>query len=404
MNKIGLIVKREYTTRVRKKSFILMTVLTPILFAGLIAGTVLLAQINSGEQKTILVVDETGEYFPILHDTEQYHFVKEKAEEEIYASLTIGDLQLNPSDLTLYSEKQIVGNLTETISSQLNNYLSDKKLASYNIPDLKRMIEESKISVEIQTIRLDGSSEGKITSADVATAIGMFFTFLIYTFIFAYGAMVMQGVMEEKTNRIIEVIVSSVKPFELMMGKLIGIGLVGLTQFAIWGALIAVVLGFGSLLMTDIQGFPSEIFTLLLSGNLVEIVCFFIVFFICGYLIYASFFAAIGAMVNNPEDAQQFMMPLTIIILFALYTGMYSAQNPDGPLAIWSSLFPFTSPIVMMTRLPYGVPWWQMTLSIGLLVLTVILMVKLAAKIYRTGILMYGKKPTWSELIKWLKY
>ena len=404
MSKIGLIIKREYTTRVRKKSFLILTILMPLLFVGLIGGTVFLAQISSGKQETIVVVDETNEYLDVLHDTELYRFAS-KSDGDTYASLVISDdLLKNPSALTLYSEKQILGTAVETITSQLNDYLSDKKLASYQIPNLKQMIEESKISVEMQTIRLDESGNENISSAEMAMAIGMIFTFLIYLFIFAYGAMVMQGVMEEKNNRIIEIMVSSVKPFELMMGKLIGIGLVGMTQFAIWGVLIAVAILSGASFMTAQEGISAEIFTLLGASNLLEICACFVLFFICGYLLYASLFAAIGAIVNSPEDTQQFMMPITIIVLFALYTGIYSSQNPDGPLAFWSSLIPFTSPIVMMTRIPYGVPWSQMLISISLLIITVLLMVQLAAKIYRVGILMYGKKPTWGEIWKWLKY
>jgi ABC-2 type transport system permease protein len=290
MNKTGIIIHREYTTRVRKKSFVLMTILMPLLFIGLMAGTMFLAQIDSGE--SLIVPDEPA-----------------------------------------------------------------------------------------------------LTSIDVAPIIGMIFTFLIYTFILIYGVRVMQSVMEEKNNRIIEIMVSSVKPVELMMGKLIGVGLVGLTQFAIWGVLIGGVIGFGGVSLSGIEG-----------ANLLKMSLFFIIFFICGYWIYASLFAAVGALVSNPEDAQQFIMPITVIVLFALYSGMYSAQNPDGALAFWSSLFPLTSPIVMMTRLAYGIPWWQLLLSIVLLVVTAILMVKMAAKIYRTGILMYGKKPAWKEIIKWLKY
>jgi ABC-2 type transport system permease protein len=215
--------------------------------------------------------------------------------------------------------------------------------------------------------------------------------------------MVMQGVMEEKTNRIVEVIVSSVKPFDLMMGKLIGIGLVGLTQFGIW-ALVFLGVGFSGITLSGGVSLIQTLKELFASVNMVEICSYFVLFFIGGYLIYASLFAAIGAMVSAQEDTQQYMMPITVLILFAFYAGFFSSQNPDGPLAFWASLFPLTSPIVMMIRVPFGVPWWQMLLSIALLFITVILIVKLAAKIYRVGILMYGKKPTYAEIVKWLKY
>jgi ABC-2 type transport system permease protein len=413
MNKTGIVIQREYLMRVRKKSFILLTILMPVLFIGLVAGTVLLSTISDGKTKNIVVADETGEYFSVLKNTAQYHFIKaeegfkdfrENSDEDIYATLVItGDLLDNPKAITLYSQKQVVISAASTITSQLNDYLSDKKLASYNIPDLKRILNESKISVDMQTIKWDDAGNENEASAEVATAIGMVFTFLIYMFIFAYGAMVMQGVLEEKTNRIIEVMVSSVKPFDLLMGKLISIGLVGLTQFGIWAVLFIGFILSGSFFMGDSAMFQ-QINGQLGAINLVELCSYFVLYFIGGYLIYASLFAAIGAMVNSQEDTQQYMMPITVLILFAFYAGFYSAQNPDGPLAFWTSIIPLTSPIVMMTRLPYGVPWWELLLSVVLLALTVILIVKLAAKIYRVGILMYGKRPTYAEIVKWLKY
>ncbi len=413
MNKIGIVIKREYLTRVRKKAFLILTFLIPILFVGLIMGTLLLSKLNESEAKTIVVMDEIGEYFPILQSTDQYTFVKAKegfedfrkeSEEEVYATLVISDdLLKDPTALTLYSRKQVVSSALSTIQSQLDNYLSEKKLASYNIPGIKEIIEDSKISVSLQSIRWDDSGKETETSAEMAMTVGMVFTFLIYMFIFAYGGMVMSGVLEEKTNRIIEVMVSSVKPFDLMMGKLIGIGLVGLTQFGLWGVLV---IGFSLTGATLFAGFGSLASTasLLASSNIIELCIYFVLFFMGGYLMYASLFAAIGAMVNSQEDTQQYMMPITILILFAFYAGFYSAQNPDGPLAFWTSIIPLTSPIVMMTRLPYGVPWWELLLSMALLVITVILVIKLAAKIYRVGILMYGKKPSFNEILKWLKY
>jgi ABC-2 type transport system permease protein len=398
---------------VRKKSFILLTILMPVLFIGMAIGTVLLATVKDGKAKNIVVADESGEYFPVLKDTKEYHFIqakdgfkdfRENSEEDIYATLVItGDLLVNPKAATLYSQKQVVSSAENTVCTQLNNYLSNKKLASYNIPDLKKILDESKISVDLQSIKWDEAGNENEASAQAAAAIGMIFTFLIYMFIFAYGAMVMQGVLEEKTNRIIEVMVSSVKPFDLLMGKLVGIGLVGLTQFGIWAILFAGFILSGTFFMEDTQMFL-DINKQLGAINIFELCSYFILFFIGGYLMYASLFAAIGAMVNSQEDTQQYMMPITVLILFAFYAGFYSSQNPDGPLAFWSSIIPLTSPIVMMTRLPYGVAWWELLLSIALLIITVVLIIKLAAKIYRVGILMYGKKPTYAEIIKWLKY
>jgi ABC-2 type transport system permease protein len=413
MSKIGIVIQREYSTRVKKKSFILLTILMPVLIVGFIVGIYFLSSINTDKAKVIAVVDETQEYFSVLKSTDQYQFIeaekgfedfRKNNDESVYAYLVIfGDLVKTPDAITLYSQKQVVSSLESIITSQLNDYLSEKKLESFNIPNLKDILDESKVYVAMKTIKWDKSGKETQTSADFAPIVGMIFTILIYMFIFVYGAMVMQGVMEEKTNRIVEVIVSSVNPFDLMMGKLLGIGLVGLTQFGIWAALFLLPLLSGTLFFADAQQLQ-QIISLLATMNMLEICIYFVVFFIGGYLMYASIFAAIGAMVNSQEDTQQYMMPVTIIILFAFYAGFFSVQNPDGPLAFWTSIIPLTSPIVMMVRLPFEVPWWEILLSIGLLFITVLLFVKLTAKIYRVGILMYGKKPSYAEIIKWLRY
>jgi len=413
MSKIGIVIKREYMTRVRKKSFIILTLLMPALIVGMVGGIVFLSSIKDKEAKVIVVSDETGEYLPLLKNTDQYSFIeakhgfadfRKKSDEAVYATLVItDDLLKNPNAITLYSHKQLVNSVESTITSQLNAYLSDKKLDSYQIPNLKDIIKDSKVNLKIKTIKTDENGKETRTSANVASAIGMIFTFLIYMFIFVYGAMVMQGVMEEKTNRIVEIIVSSVKPFDLMMGKIVGIGLVGLTQLGIW-AMVGLGVGLSGIFLSGSVKLFESLSAVFGSVNLLEICVFFVLFFIGGYMMYASLFAAIGAMVNSQEDTQQYMMPITILVLFAFYAGFFSAQNPDGPLAFWSSLVPFTSPIVMMVRVPFGVPWWQMLSSIALLVVTVILIVKLAAKIYRVGILMYGKKPSYGEIVKWLRY
>jgi ABC-2 type transport system permease protein len=413
MSKISIVIRREYLTRVTKKSFIILTILMPFLCVGLVFGIYFLANISTDKTKVIVVVDETHEYFPVLKNTSQYQFIqaekgfedfRKNSDESVYATLLItGDLLENPDAIALYSQKQVVSSAETTITSQLNEYLRDKKLASFDIPNLKQIISESRVKVNMKSIKWDDSGKETQTSAEFAAGIGMIFTILIYMFIFVYGAMVMQGVMEEKTSRIVEVIVSSVKPFDLMMGKLVGIGLVGLTQFGIWMILILGPAFLGTLFFSDVQ-ILQQVSSLFSAVSMVEICIYFMLFFIGGYLMYASIFAAIGAMVNSQEDTQQYMMPITILILFAFYAGLFSVQNPDGPLAFWTSMVPLTSPIVMMVRLPFGVPWWETLLSLALLFGTVILFVKLAAKIYRTGILMYGKKPTYAEILKWLKY
>jgi ABC-2 type transport system permease protein len=434
MNKIGIIIRREYTTRVAKKSFIIMTFLSPLLFAALIMVPLWLSGIKDNESKKVAVVDFTNEYGKVLKSDKQYVFVpvqervqnigNSQLKKDYYAILLIkGDLIKDSTAATLYSEKQVGIELESTVSRQLSEYVENKKLDAYHVANIKLMVEKARTKIDVATIKLDEKGNSKVTSSIVATIIGGLSTCLIYMFIFMYGVQVMRGVVEEKTNRIVEVIISSVKPFELMMGKIIGIALVGLTQFLLWIVLTLIISNiagfalFGTSISNlqagaQLQGASTSeaqqammtIFQGLQGINLVEIVSYFIFYFLGGYLLYASLFAAVGSAVDNETDTQQFMMPITIPILFAFYAAIYSIENPDGPLAFWCSLIPFTSPIVMMVRLPFDVPLWEKLLSVGLLVITFIGTTWLAGKIYRTGILMYGKKPSWKEMWKWLRY
>ncbi|MDP4203676.1 MAG: ABC transporter permease [Bacteroidota bacterium] len=434
MNKIGIIIRREYTTRVAKKSFIIMTFLSPLLFAALIMVPLWLSGIKDNETKKIAIVDFTNEYGKVLKSDKQYVFVpvqeriqnigNSQLKKDFYAVLLIkGDLVRDSTAATLYSEKQVGIELESTVSRQLSEYVENKKLDAYHVANIKQMVEKARTKIDVTTIKLDEKGNSKVTSSIVATIIGGLSTFLIYMFIFMYGVQVMRGVVEEKTNRIVEVIISSVKPFELMMGKIIGIALVGLTQFLLWIVLTLIISNiagfalFGTSISNlqagaQLQGASTSgaqqammtVFQGLQGINLVEIVSYFIFYFLGGYLLYASLFAAVGSAVDNETDTQQFMMPITIPILFAFYAAIYSIENPDGPLAFWCSIIPFTSPIVMMVRLPFDVPLWEKLLSVGLLVITFIGTTWLAGKIYRTGILMYGKKPSWKEMWKWLRY
>jgi ABC-2 type transport system permease protein len=439
MSKISLIIKREYTTRVMKKSFILLTFLTPVLFAGMIALIVWLGGIKDDKVKSIAVLDRTHLYTNVLKSNDAYSFVfvdapleklkKENAESNQFAGLLYidADLKDNPRAVTFYSEKQVNMELKTYITGLLNKYVEEQKLAAYNIPHLKEMVEKSHTDIDLKTIKWGEDGKEKVGSAEVALIIGMITAFIIYMFIVIYGAQVMTGVVQEKTNRIVEVMISSVKPFELMMGKIIGIAMVGLTQFLMWviltgviAAAVGSVFGSGSLDVNSLQqmqqvgvhqaanvAMPSQMQTLLvaLNGlNYFEIIGLFIVYFLGGYLLYASLFAAVGSAVDNETDTQQFSLPIMLPIIFAIYAGIFAAQNPDGPLAFWCSMVPFTSPIVMMVRLPFDVPVWQIILSLTILILSFIGTTWMAGKIYRTGILMYGKKITWTEMWKWLKY
>jgi len=439
MNKTGLIIKQEYLRRVRKKSFIFMTFLMPLLMVGLVSVPLWLATMKGNDIRHIAVIDKTGKYAPLFSNTDNYHFFeadksldeyRTEAQKDLFAILSISDdLLENPKAATLYSEKQIPGELSRLVNQVLVKQMEDDKLDSFQIPALKQIIDESRVQFQIQTIKWGKDGSEVSSSGTIAHIIGLFSTIIIYMFIMMYGAMVMQGVSEEKTNRIVEIMVSSVNPFNLMMGKVVGIGLVGLTQIILWGILIGTFLLVGSSgLILGNLGESMDISTMqqgmalsqsantiefqegfewigqLHSFNFGEIIVFFIIFFVGGYLLYASLFAAIGSAINSPEDSQQFMAPIMVIMLFALYAGMYSADNPDGPLAFWCSIIPFTSPVVMLMRIPYEISLWEKLLSVVLLFATSISFIWLSAKIYRVGILMYGKKPNFKEMIKWIRY
>ena len=466
MSKIGLIISQEYRNRVAKKSFLLMTFLTPILMAALIVTPIFLASIKDDEERVVAVVDETGlyeEFFEgLVSEDCSFEVIKEQGvgskeqgtgnrEQGVgnkeqgmggdvqlstfnsqlstdYSAFVIisDDLSVKPNALTMYSQKQVPSSIRRFIESSLEDYIEEQTLASYNIPKLKEMIRDAKVDVKVTTYKL--SEDGVTTSdSDIASVIGMLTTMLIYMFIFVSGAQVMNSIVQEKVNRIVEVMVCSVRPWELMWGKIIAVGLTCLTQMALWVVLTLLIVGVAMGVMdiplessqlampnaqqlADVSGqgfnsqFDSQYISSLLSIDWGFVLVMFVVYFIGGYLLYSSLFAAIGASVDNEADTSQFMMPITIIVLFALYAGIYSAENPDGPLAFWCSMIPFTSPMVMMVRIPFDVPMWQLGLSLGLLVLTIVGTIWLSAKIYRVGILMYGKKPTMKEIIKWIKY
>ena len=435
MNKIGLIIKREYLRRVSKKSFILLTLLTPFLFAALVFVPLWLSTIKGDEVRNVAIIDTTGKYASLFENNESFHFIhsdktldeyRQGGDKEVFAFLSItDDLLNNPKAATLYSEKQVPAELSRLVNQTLSKQLESEKLVSFNIPNLKEIIRESKINFNVQTLKWSEDGKESASSATVASVIGMVFTFIIYMFIMMYGAMVMQGVMEEKTNRIIEVMISSVRPFDLMMGKIIGIGFVGLTQVFLWGIITTILVSVGGFMFSggvdvaSLQAGPqmgmmdanalasssgNEIMGIINSINIAEIGISFIIYFIGGYMLYASIFAAIGSAVDSQEDTQQFMAPVTIFMIFALYAGIYSMENPDGPLAFWCSMVPFTSPIVMMVRIPFEIPLWEKLLSVSLLYTSAIGIVWLSAKIYRVGILMYGKKPSIKEMVKWIKY
>jgi ABC-2 type transport system permease protein len=436
MRKTGIVIRREYLHRVNKKSFILLTIFAPFLFAALVFVPLWLSSIKSDETFTVAIVDRTGKYVDLFTDTDHFHFESADRPQSvdtykenssgIFAFLEItDDLLVNPKAVTLYSEKQIPSDLRREVNNTLSQFLEHEKRASFNIPNLEEIIKNSRVTIDVQTIKWGRDGTATESSSELASAIGFLFTLIIFMFIMMYGAMVMQGVMEEKTNRIVEVMVSSVRPFDLMMGKIVGLGLVGLTQLFIWGVLTMILVSAGGILigvsagqnlasmpgglamnvdMTESQALMLNFMSKFRSINLIEITVYFVLFFIGGYISYSSIYAAIGAAVDSPEDAQQFMTPMMFLMLFAFYAGIYSMGNPDGPLAFWCSFIPLTSPVVMMMRIPYEIPFWQILTSLALLFASAIVFVWGSAKIYRVGILMYGKKRSFKEIIRWVKY
>ncbi|WP_313379599.1 ABC transporter permease [Proteiniphilum saccharofermentans] len=435
MNRLGLVIQREYITRVRKKSFIILTLLMPLLMVALSLVPLWLSTLNDGSVKNVAVIDNTGIYAPLLKSTDAYQFQviggSEQQEPEsrlgkdLFAILQITeDLNKNPRAVSLTSQKQAPQELQSMIVRTLNEKVTQQKLDDLSssgnvdreaITQVRSIVEEGS-RVSLRTLRLDSGGSVSESSTELATIIGMLFTILIYMFILMYGNMVMQAVLEEKKSRIVEVMVSSVKPVNLLVGKVVGIGLVGITQLIIWGILMGLFFSglsffiaspgqMDTAMPAEMSSFDMEgIMNTVMSVNWLEIGFYFILFFIGGYILYASIFAMFASAVDSEEDTSQFMTPVTLIIVFAFLAGFYSVNNPDGPLAFWASLIPFSSPIVMMVRIPFGIPLWEKLLSIVLLYGTFILISILAAKIYRVGILMYGKKPSIKEMVKWVKY
>ena len=441
MSKIGLVLTREYTTRVRKKSFIVMTILMPALMAAMFILPSYFMSQDDTKERTIAVYDgstillgqlESNNYtkFKFIPEAEYLKIKDHLKTSDFYALLVIQPNLLNTNTVQLISASNIPFDLKYQIRDKIRSVIEKEKMADVikqtNVPDLETRIAATKTSINVNTIKLGESGEAKKSSTEIGMVLGYIFGFVIYMFILLYGQMVMQGVMEEKQSRIVEVIISSVKPFELMMGKIIGIAMVGLTQLFIWIILgVAIISGARGMMPTAQHAgsaqeiiaqsaaqanAPAEldkmqdILSMMGSVNFPLIIGCFIFFFIGGYLLYSSLFAAVGSAVDAQEDAQQFMMPIMMPIILAILVMMSAIKNPEGPVAFWFSMIPFTSPVVMMARIPFGVPYWQLGLSMVLLIATFVAMVWAAGKIYRTGILMYGKKASWKELGKWLTY
>lgn len=444
MNKSLLILKREYLTRVRKKSFIILTLLVPFIFAGFTILPAWLAMQDDQETRTIGVYDSSNAFLGRLDDTEytKFRFIPKEEYETIknniksnsyYAVLYIPPNILTSNRAELISEKQVTFDVKNMIGNRLEKLIENDKKAQVikesGIPDLEKQLAATRTNIHIETLKVDEKGDVVKGSAEIAMAIGYAAGFIIYMFVFIYGAMVMRGVMEEKTSRIVEVIISSVKPTQLMFGKIVGIALVGLTQILFWIVL-------GSLIVTGLQAFlgPNEAQALqqsqsiMASGaqatvasgqqqnmvlnvinmignlNLPLILGSFLFYFLGGFFLYSSLMGAIGSAVDHEEEAQQLMLPVTIPLIFSIIILFPAVKNPEGVLAFWASMIPLTSPVIMMVRVPFGVPIWQLLLSMAILIISIYGTIWASGKIYRTGILMYGKKVNLKEIVKWLFY
>lgn len=436
MNKIGLIIGREFNERVRKKSFIITTILMPVLMLLLMAAPALIMSFSQGDEKQIGVIDESTMIGSRLESDETILFETldisleeaRRTRTDLFAVLYIApDILENPKGVQLYANSSTSMTLEMEICAQIERILEAEKLKGYEIENLQAILNEIETSVSMQTFRNDKSQEevSEAQSSMVATVIGYILAFVLYMFLLIYGSMVMQSVIEEKNNRVLEVMVSSVKPFDLMMGKILGVGSVAVLQVVIWGVLI---LGMGTLVVPHLM--PDEVMasaTAIEQGAalqnadldpemmqaiaavtdvsyLLKIFVSMILFVFGGFLLYAAMFAAVGSAVDNVQDASQLQTPITVPIILGLLMMMAVINDPTSKLAFWFSVIPLTSPIVMMARIPYDIPTWEIVLSLVVLYASFVALVWFAAKIYRVGIFMYGKKPTLKELWKWMRY
>ena len=447
MNKLLLIIEREFMSRVKKKSFIIMTLLTPILFSALMVGPSLLANMENTELTKIAVIDESKHFEGKIKETDYIklnflnnetadNFRKDFEKSGYYALLYINKNALNkPDSIILYSNKQPSIDVVSHISNAIEKEIESQKLKSFKIDNIDDIIKSIKTDVQVRTIKWTKEGKEKESNTFGTMGIAYMMSFLMYMMVLIFGTQVMQGVIEEKTNRVVEVIISSVKPFQLMMGKILGIASVCLVQILAWiilsyaiGTIAISVFADKSkpvkteqvqqmvgkeLQQQNISGdiktpektiTSNEILKLFEGQNIFLILGSFLFYFLFGFLLYAALFAAVGSAVDNVTDTQQLVMPITLPLILSIIVMISGIKSPDGPLAFWFSMIPFTSPIIMLTRIPFGVPVWQLATSASLLIITFIGVTWMAAKIYRTGILLYGKKYSWAEMWKWLRY
>ena len=437
MGKIGIIIAREFNERVRKKSFIITTILMPLLMIGMMAAPTLMMLFAKGEQKQLIVLDDSGVIAPQLTGDEELVFKSlecsledARADAEVFGVLWVGaDIVDNPNNVKLFTNSSSSVSLESNISSQMESIIEQERLKRYEIENLEQIIKDVEANVSLTTYRNDLQEEGKedeeATSSGVAYMLGLVLGMMLYMFLIIYGSMVMTSVIEEKGSRVLDVLVSSVKPFELMMGKILGVASVAVTQIAIWAVLVcglsAAVLPalmpedmmqtieaveMGTMTSAEAGMDVDMLSAVSLATDPVRLVMMFVwllLFLVGGFLFYSAMFAAVGSAVDSIQDANQLQTPITVPIILALIMAMSVFNDPGSPLAFWGSIIPFTSPVVMMARIPFGIPTWEIILSLVLLYLSVAAMAWVAGKIYRVGVFMHGKKPTFKELLSWIR-
>lgn len=436
MSKIGIIIEREYLERVKKKSFIFTTILMPVLMLALMALPAFIMMYVDGSVTNILVVDNNGSIGTRLNDSKEVKFVQttgitvdsalRRTDADAVLVIPENIIASRRASLKLFSNGPSSMTTENTITSQVNKIIENERLKQYNIDDLDRILEDVNASVAISTVRNDSEDNEEVLSSGLSYGIGVGMSFILYMFLLIYGQMVMTSIIEEKGNRVLEVVVSSVKPAQLMMGKIIGVALVAVTQMVLWGMLLAAMSAWvlpaiiPAESMADIAAVRAgnldaisdqssvDMVTALAAitqvGNIIGLIALMTIFLVLGFLIYSSIFAAIGSAVDNIQDASQLTSFAVFPIIFGIIFATVAAADPMGPLAFWTSIFPLTSPMVMVARIPFGIPAWEIWLSLGLLFLGFLGMVWVAGKIYRVGIFMYGKKPSFKEIIRWITY
>lgn len=433
MNNLGIIIEREYMERVRKRSFLVTTLIMPIVMVILMGAPALIMLYNTPEHNVIGVLDNSGIVFSHLNSTELYDFVP--VDKDPQAKVDAGEIDgylIIPSDiqsssspvLNLYMDGAIPIELQSSVSSQINAAVENQKLLSYNIQNLPEIMDLVKTNVKINEVRLD-KEEGESLESGLSFMIGIFMSFLLYILILMYGQMVMTSIIEEKNNRVLELVVSSIKPTQLMLGKITGIGLVAVTQIVIWGVVMSLIstmvlpafmpeeavsqiaqMRAGTLDLNQVNDFTTlnALNVMTNVGFIIQLFFWLILFLIGGFLLYAAMFAAVGSAVDNVQDASQLQSFILVPIVLAIVVSASVGNAPNSPMAFWLSMIPFTSPMVMMSRLPAGIDPWQPWVSVAVLYVSFLFMVWFAGKIYRIGIFMYGKKPNIKDLIKWASY